>query len=96
MPHASNTVTCTGPQSPHAFDNVPLQPRNGSLDAICPVCFGHGQWNAEIDLVSFRCKRTICDRCHGSGWIETGNDPLEVADIELTDGRPRWVTRLIP
>jgi hypothetical protein len=41
MPHASNIVYCDGPDSPHAFDIVPLQPRNGSLDAMCPVCKGH-------------------------------------------------------
>jgi hypothetical protein len=57
MSHASNIVYCSGPDSPHAFDIVPLQPRNGSLDAMCAVCQGHGQWNTEIDLVSFRCKR---------------------------------------
>ena len=61
MSHASNIVLCDGPDSPHAFDVVPLQPRNGSLDAMCPVCKGRGQWNTEIDLVSFRCKRTACD-----------------------------------
>ena len=58
MPHASNIVHCAGPDSPHAFDIVPLQARKGSLDAMCPVCKGRGQWNTEIDLVSFRCKRT--------------------------------------
>ena len=43
---------------------------------MCPVCQGRGQWNTEIDLVSFRCKRTACDRCHGAGWVETGSDPV--------------------
>jgi hypothetical protein len=76
MSHASNIVYCDGPDSPHAFDIVPLQPRNGSLDATCPVCKGRGQWNTEIDLVSFRCKGTACGRCHGAGWVETGTDPI--------------------
>ncbi|WP_244646561.1 hypothetical protein [Sphingomonas sp. CFBP 8760] len=90
--HASNIVHCDGPDSPHAFDIIPLQPRNGSLDAKCPVCRGHGQWNTEIDLVSFRCKRAICDQCHGAGWIETGSDPVARADIVMTpDGYPQWV-----
>ena len=75
MPHASAIVECTGPDSPHAFDNVPELPRNGTLDARCTVCRGHGQWNVELDLVSFRCKRAICDHCHGAGWVETGDDP---------------------
>lgn len=94
MPHASNIVYPAGPDSPHAFDNVPLTPRNGTLDARCPVCRGYGQWNAEIDLVSFRCKRAICGRCNGAGWVETGDDPLSVPDIVRTaDGQPRWIVR---
>jgi excinuclease UvrABC ATPase subunit len=97
MPHASNVVLCDGPDAPHAFDIVPLQPRNGSLDAACPVCHGHGQWNVELDLVSFRCKRAICPRCRGAGWVETGSDPVEVPDIELSaDGHPQWITRQVP
>lgn len=96
MPHASTIVTCQGPESPHAFDIVPLQPRNGTLDVPCPVCHGHGQWNAEIDLVSFRCKRTICDHCHGAGWVETDDDPVAFLDIERAPGgSPRWVTRYL-
>jgi hypothetical protein len=94
MPHASNIVYCTGPESPHAFDLVPIQHRNGSLDAMCPVCNGRGQWNAEIDLVSFRCKRVGCDRCHGAGWVETGNDPIGLPDIVMTpEGYPQWTVR---
>jgi hypothetical protein len=97
MPHASNVVTCDGPDHPHAFDVVPLQPRNGSLDARCPVCRGHGQWNTEIDLVSFRCRRAICPRCLGAGWVETGTDPVVIPDIELApEGYPHWVTHAIP
>jgi hypothetical protein len=94
MPHASNIVHCAGPEAPHAFDTIPLQPRNGALDALCPVCKGHGQWNAEIDLVSFRARRINCDRCHGEGWVETGADPVCIDDIEMSpDGHPHWVTR---
>lgn len=97
MPHASDIIHCAGPDSPHAFDIIPLQPRNGSLDALCPVCRGHGQWNTEIDLVSFRCQRAICDRCLGAGWIETGDDPIEVLDTELdATGHARWTVRLVP
>ena len=67
------------------------------LDARCPVCRGHCEWNAEIDLVSFRCKRAICDRCHGAGWVETGSDPLGLPDIALSaKGNPEWVTRYVP
>ena len=97
MPHASNIIVCDGPDSPHAFDIIPLQPRNGTLDAECPVCKGYGQWNSEIDLVSFRCKRAICGRCHGAGWIETGTDPLGLPDIVLNaEGHPQWIVRHTP
>ena len=96
MPHASETVYCSGPESPHAFAIVPLQPRNGSLDARCPHCRGHGQWNSEIDLVSFRCKRASCDECYGAGWVETGSDPVGVPDIILSpEGDAKWVTRFV-
>jgi hypothetical protein len=96
MAHGSNIVLCEGPDSAHAFDIVPLQPRNGSLDAMCPKCAGHGEWNTEIDLVSFRCKRAICDRCYGAGWVETGNDPVGLPDIELaTSTVPKWTTRYL-
>lgn len=94
MPHASDIVTNDGPDGAHAFDLVPIQPRNGALDALCPICRGHGQWNVELDLVSFRCKRAICGRCFGAGWIETGNDPVGVPDIVRTpEGYPKWVVR---
>lgn len=96
MPHADNIVYCAGPDSPHAFDIIPLQPRNGTLDAICPVCQGYGQWNTELDLVSFRCKRAICDRCLGEGWVETGTDPVGLPDIEFTPNGPQWVTHYVP
>ena len=96
MPHASNIVHPDGPEAPHAFDIIPLQPRNGSLDARCPVCRGHGQWNVELDLVSFRCKRAICGRCQGAGWVETGNDPIALPDIEMSaGGHAKWVTRFV-
>jgi len=95
MAHGGKIVECAGPDSPHAFDLVAQQPRNGALDARCPICRGHGQWNSEIDLISFRCKRVICDFCHGNGWIETGSDPLALPDIVLApEGYPKWVTRL--
>jgi hypothetical protein len=97
MPHESNLVHPEGPGAPHAFDIVSLKPRNGALDAQCPVCHGHGEWNAEIDLVSFRCKRAICHPCSGAGWVETGNDPIGLPDIELSaEGHPKWVTRYVP
>jgi hypothetical protein len=97
MPHASNIVYPTGPDAPHAFDIIPLKPRKGNLDALCPVCRGYGEWNTEIDLVSFRCKRAICDRCLGAGWVETGVDPIGYPDIELSpEGNPQWVTRFVP
>jgi len=97
MAHASNIVLCTGPEDPYALFNISLVPRNGALDARCPVCHGHGQWNAEIDLVSMRSKRAICDNCYGAGWVETGNDARAVPDIVMTpEGYPKWIIRYIP
>lgn len=97
MPHASTIVYCAGPDSPHAFDIIPLCPRNGTLDARCPICHGHGQWNTEIDLVSFRCVRAICDTCHGAGWVETGSDPIGLPDIVLApEGYAKWIVRYVP
>ena len=96
MAHQSDTVFCAGPDSPHAFDIVPLQPRNGTLDEKCPICKGHGQWNAEIDLVSFRCRREACGHCYGAGWIETGDDPIALPDIVIApEGYPKWITRYV-
>ena len=96
MSHGSKIVHPAGPDAPHAFDNIPLKPRNGMLDARCPVCRGHGEWNREIDLISFRCKRAICGRCQGAGWVETGSDPIGIPDIELSpDGNPQWVVRYL-
>jgi len=72
MPHASTVMYRDGPESPRAFDRVPLQPRNGALDALCPECHGDGGWNTEIDLASLRCRRANCDRCDRAGWAESG------------------------
>ena len=74
-----------------------MQPRYGTLDAKCPVCHGHGQWNTEIDLVSFRSKRACCDHCRGAGWVETGSDPVGHADIVMTpEGYPAWTVAFDP
>jgi hypothetical protein len=95
--HASNLVYGTGPESPYAFFNIPLATRNGALDARCPNCQGYGQWNVELDLVSMRSKRAVCDTCLGSGWIETGNDALAVPDIVRgPTGHPMWIIRYLP
>ena len=97
MSHPSRIIRCTGPHDPHALDGIPLQPRRGQLDAVCPVCNGYGQWNAEIDLVSQRSKRQSCDKCDARGWIETGDDLVPSHDITLSpEGHPRWVVRLDP
>lgn len=97
MPHQTRIVSGIGPGDPHAFEGIPVQPRNGQLDRLCPVCRGHGQWNTEFDLASQRSKRRICDKCDGRGWIETGDDPVPSSDIGRDErGRPRWFTRLDP
>ena len=97
MAHEKRIVTCSGPHDPHAFDGIPLRPRQGELDKVCPLCAGHGQWNAELELASQRSKRSICDKCDGRGWIETGDDMVPTPDIGLSaDGAPRWFTRWEP
>jgi hypothetical protein len=96
MKHASIIVTCEGPDAPHAFDVIPEAVRKGNLDEKCPTCKGHGQWNRELDLVSLRSKRAICDHCGGAGWIETGNDPVLYPDIVMTpEGYPKWILRAV-
>lgn len=95
--HASNIVYPEGPGAPHSYDIIPLAPRVEALDERCPTCDGHGQWNTEIDLVSFRSKRETCSHCFGSGWVETGNDARMIPDIVMTpQGYPRWIRRAIP
>ena len=97
MAHEKRIVTCQGPGDPHCFDGIPVQPRRGDLDRLCPVCAGHGQWNREFDLVSQRSKRCFCDKCDGRGWIETGDDLVPSPDIVMSpDGYPMWVTRYDP
>lgn len=97
MPHASNIVQGIGPNDPLAYFNVPLLNRNGALDAPCPDCHQHGQWNVELDTISMRCKRAICATCLGSGWIETGDDARAIPDIVMSpEGYPMWITRYLP
>jgi hypothetical protein len=95
--HEKRIVHCSGPEDTHAFDGIPIQPRQGDLDARCPLCAGYGQWNSEIDLVSQRSKRQCCAKCDGRGWIETGDDLVPSNDIAMSpEGYPIWVTRLDP
>lgn len=97
MAHEQRIVYCTGPGDPHAFDGISRLARSGDLDAACPDCLGHGQWNRQFDLASQRSIRDLCDRCEGRGWIETGQDSVHAHDIELSaDGHPQWVLRLDP
>ncbi len=95
--HQSFIHTCSGPEDEHAYDVIPVCARTGNLDKQCPTCHGHGQWNGEIDLVSFRSKRVICGHCDGSGWIETGDDLVAHHDIILSpEGKPKWILRYAP
>jgi hypothetical protein len=95
--HERRIVHCTGPGDAHAFDGIALQPRRGQLDAKCPKCCGHGQWNGQLDLNSHRSIRVICDRCDGHGWIETGDDMVASPDVVISpEGYPQWVEKLSP
>ncbi len=94
MAHERRIVTCNGPADAHAFHGISVRPRLGELDALCPVCAGHGQWNVELDLASQRSKRHHCERCDARGWIETGDDAVPSHDIIMTpEGYPKWVIR---
>jgi hypothetical protein len=97
MAHEKRIVLCAGPGDTHAFHGITRRNRSGDLDQICPECDGHGQWNCELDLVSQRSKRELCQMCDARGWIETGDDLLPSHDIALSDdGQPKWVMRLDP
>lgn len=85
-------IVLSGPQDPRALEGIPVQQRRGDLDVHCPTCQGRGQYNVELHPHG-RSKREACRDCHGDGWIETSGDPVAIIDIELVDGRPRWVTR---
>jgi hypothetical protein len=91
MKHPSKLHICSGPEDTHAFDLIPKKLCSGKLDEPCLTCNQHGQWNVEIDLVSLRSKRTICNDCSGFGWVETGDDMIEFDDIILVNGKPAWV-----
>jgi hypothetical protein len=94
--HQSRMVFCVSPKDAHAFDGISMRNRQGELDELCPTCCGHGQWNSEIDLASFRSKRVICDHCDSRGWIETGTDLVPVPDVVMTPGGyPQWIERMV-
>ncbi len=58
---------------------------------------GMGSGIARSIWSSQRSKRSLCHKCDGRGWIETGDDMVPSPDIELSeDGYPMWVTRLDP
>jgi hypothetical protein len=89
-------LTCRGPADAHALDDIPVRPREGNLDAICPTCQGRGQWNRSI-YGQGRVVREGCDHCMGLGWLETGEDAIPIPDIVLgPGGHPRWITRMVP
>jgi hypothetical protein len=95
--HETRIVHCSGPLDLHAFQGISVLPRDGDLDALCPLCAGHGQWNDEIDLTSQRSRRHVCETCDGRGWIETGDDLVSAHDVVMSvEGYPQWVTRLDP
>ena len=96
MSNRGPLLICQGPDDAHALDDIPIRPREGKLDAICPTCHGRGQWNREL-YGQGRTIRHACDHCLGLGWLETGDDAIPVPDIVLgPHGHPKWITRQIP
>lgn len=88
-------LTGLGPDDAHALDDIPVRPREGDLDAICPTCHGRGQWNREI-YGHGRTIRQACDHCLGLGWLETGDDLIPVPDIVVgPNGCPKWISRMV-
>jgi len=91
MSHGPVTIL-SGPQDPRAHEGIPVQPRRGDLDVLCPTCKGRGQYNVELHPHG-RSKREACHDCMGQGWIETTGDAVPIHDIVLVNGQPQWVTR---
>lgn len=88
-------IVLSGLQDPRALEGIPVQPRRGELDIVCPSCRGRGQYNVELHPHG-RSKREVCPDCRGDGWIETSGDATPAHDIALVDGQPQWVTRYLP
>jgi hypothetical protein len=87
-------VHCDGPHHPRALEGIPVQPRRGDLDTICPTCQGRGQWNREIHGHG-RSKREPCPTCHGDGWLETSGDATPIPDIVVVNGHAQWTVRYV-
>ena len=93
--HGSRNYICIGPDDSHAYDVIPEARKVDACEKRCSTCHGHGQWNKEIDLDSFRSIRIICDHCHGSGWIEMGGHLDTYPDIVMSpSGYPMWIKRV--
>lgn len=79
----------TGPDDPHAFENIPVQERLDFADHKCAKCGGHGEWNAEV-FGGGRCIVKMCDVCHGFGWLGHNGETARM-DIIQVNGHPQWV-----
>lgn len=88
-------LTISGPDHPHAFDNIPERTRPPYADVRCTTCRGRGAWNQVLHLDSFRCILAICGDCDGSGW-KSFDGSRTVHDIEMTEHGPAWTLRRIP
>ncbi len=88
-------IMISGPDQPHALDNVPVRARPDHGDVVCSHCQGRGAWNEMLHLDSFRCRLAICGECDGHGW-KASDGSRTVSDIAIRDGLPAWTTRRIP
>lgn len=84
----------TGPDQPHALDNLPIRTRPEHADMQCDHCHGRGAWNEMLHLDSFRCRLAICGSCDGHGWRSTDGSRT-ISDIVVRDGSPAWIQRRI-
>lgn len=95
MSHSTNPpIEIDGPDHPSAFIGIPIDRRPDIPCTMCPTCRGHGAWNTRL-WEGGRCIIKPCPDCDGSGWV-ANDGRRHVADIVMIDGRPTWVTAILP
>lgn len=95
MSHSTNPpIEIDGPDHPSAFIGIPIDRRPDIPCTKCTKCHGHGAWNTRL-WEGGRCIIQPCPDCDGSGWVAL-DGCRHVADIVMIDGRPAWITAILP